>query len=140
VRLLAILMTLAACSSRPCAVNPGESVAPVHTAQATDVTDTALAAAPDPVRAPITVSLSLSVVSDAGGDAGLSTQRSVAEVEAIAADIAPLWSQADVIFGLHHELFNQNRLMYSGTNGELLTDTEQAVARYGAQGIVDGVR
>jgi hypothetical protein len=44
------------------------------------------------------------------------------------------------ILGLHHELFDQNRLMYSGTNGELLTDIEQAVARYGAQGIVDGVR
>ena len=35
-------------------------------------------------------------------------------------------------------LFDQTRLMYSGTNGELLTDIEQAVARYGAQGIADG--
>jgi hypothetical protein len=30
--------------------------------------------------------------------------------------------------------------MYSGTNGELLTDIEQAVARYGAQGVADGDR
>jgi hypothetical protein len=203
-RPLAILLALAACSSSP-----------------------VVTADPEPAREPITVSLSLYVVSDAGDDSGLSTQRSVAAVETIASDISPVWAQADVIFdpvrvieidmptdvlteiattgeteaffagagrtfdipetgdingfyvrqaagvngftpitsrvffvvdqpsvndrrvssheighifGLHHELVDQTRLMYSGTNGELLTDVEQAVARYGAQGIVDGVR
>ena len=43
------------------------------------------------------------------------------------------------ILGLHHDPFDRNRLMFSGTNGELLTDVEQLVARYAAQGIVDGV-
>jgi hypothetical protein len=201
-RPLVILLTLAACSSSPGAVAPGE-------------------------REPITVSLSLYVVSNAGDDSDLGTQRSVADVKEIVADIAPVWAQADVIFdpvrvleidmptdvlaeiataggtdaffagagrtfdipetgdingfyvreaagvngftpitsrvffvvdepsvndrrvssheighifGLHHELFDQNRLMFSGTNGELLTDIEQTVARYGAQGIADGVR
>ncbi len=226
-RLLAILLTLAACSSSPGAAAPGESAPPLETAAATTVADTALATDSEPEREPIIVSLSLYVVSDADADSSLGTQRSVADVEAIAADIAPLWAQADVlfdpvhvieidmptdvldeiattggtdaffagvgrtfdipeigdingfyvreaagvngftpitsrvffvvdepsindrrvssheighIFGLHHELFDQTRLMYSGTNGELLTDVEQAVARYGAQGIVDGVR
>jgi hypothetical protein len=207
-RPLAVLLALAACSG-------GAGVA-------TDLGSEA-------EREPITVSLSLYVVSDADADAdaGLGTQRSAADVEAIAADIAPLWAQADVVFdpvrvieidmpaevlaeiattggtdaffaeagralsipdagdingfyvreaagvngftpiasrvffvvdepsvkdrrvssheighilGLHHELVDQTRLMYSGTNGELLTDMEQAVARYGAQGIVDRVR
>jgi hypothetical protein len=44
------------------------------------------------------------------------------------------------ILGLHHDPFDRNRLMFSGTNGELLTDVEQLVARYSAQGIFDGVR
>jgi hypothetical protein len=44
------------------------------------------------------------------------------------------------ILGLHHQLADPGRLMYSGTNGELLTDDEQFVARYSAQGMVDGTR
>lgn len=44
------------------------------------------------------------------------------------------------ILGLHHDAFDRNRLMFSGTNGELVTDVEQIVARYSAQGILDGVR
>lgn len=208
-RRLAILLTLAACSGS--AGVAGVVPPPVA----------------EPGRDPITVSLSLYVVSDADSDSGLGTQRSAADVEAIAAEIAPLWAQADVVFdpvrvleidmpadvlaeivttggtdaffakagrtfdipdagsingfyvqeaagvngftpigsrvffvvdeptvndrrvssheighilGLHHELVDQTRLMYSGTNGELLTDIEQTVARYGAQGIVDRVR
>ncbi len=44
------------------------------------------------------------------------------------------------ILGLHHNPFDRNRLMFSGTNGEVLTDVEQLVAHYSAQGILDGVR
>ena len=44
------------------------------------------------------------------------------------------------ILGLHHDAFDPSHLMFSGTNGELLTDVEQGVARYSAQGILDGVR
>jgi hypothetical protein len=228
-RPLAILLMLAACSGSPGAAAPGESAPPLETGRATTVVDTARTLGSEPEREPITVSLSLYVVSDADADteSGLGTQRSAADVEAIVADIAPVWAQADVvfdpvrvleiempadvlaeiattggtdaffagagrtfdipeagdlngfyvreaagvngftpiasrvffvvdeptvndrrvssheighIFGLHHELVDQTRLMYSGTNGELLTDIEQAVARYGAQGIADGVR
>ena len=44
------------------------------------------------------------------------------------------------IFGLHHALDNRNRLMFSGTNGMALTEEEIAVARYGAEGLLAGVR
>jgi hypothetical protein len=230
-RPLAILLTLVACSGSPGAAAPGESAPPLETGRATTVVDTARTLGSEPEREPITVSLSLYVVSDSDADAdsgsGLGTQRSAADVEAIVADIAPVWAQADIvfdpvrvleiempadvlaeiataggtdafftgagrtfdvpeagdingfyvreaagvngftpigsrvffvvdeptvndrrvssheighIFGLHHELVDETRLMYSGTNGELLTDIEQAVARYGAQGVADDVR
>ena len=35
---------------------------------------------------------------------------------------------------------DQDRLMFSGTNGMTLTADEIAVARYVAQGLLDGVR
>ncbi len=44
------------------------------------------------------------------------------------------------ILGLDHTLDDSDRLMFSGTNGTSLTDEESVVARYGAQGILDGVR
>ncbi len=44
------------------------------------------------------------------------------------------------ILGLDHTLDDAGRLMFSGTNGTDLTDEESVVARYGAQGILDGVR
>jgi hypothetical protein len=44
------------------------------------------------------------------------------------------------ILALHHDPFDPDRLMFSGTNGETLTVEEQQVARYAAQGILDGVR
>lgn len=44
------------------------------------------------------------------------------------------------ILGLHHALEDQDRLMFSGTNGMTLTADEIAVARYVAQGLLDGVR
>lgn len=44
------------------------------------------------------------------------------------------------IFGLHHALDNRNRLMFSGTNGMALTAEEIVVARYGAEGLLGGVR
>jgi len=44
------------------------------------------------------------------------------------------------ILGLHHALDDQDRLMFSGTNGMTLAPDEIAVARYVAQGILDGVR
>jgi hypothetical protein len=44
------------------------------------------------------------------------------------------------ILGLNHTLNDRNRLMYSGTNGTDLTDEESTVARYGATGILEGVR
>ena len=44
------------------------------------------------------------------------------------------------ILGLHHTLFDQGRLMFSGTNGMNLTDEEITVARYYAQGILDRLR
>lgn len=44
------------------------------------------------------------------------------------------------IFGLHHQLEDPGTLMFSGTNGTVLTEDEITVARYGAQGVLDGVR
>jgi hypothetical protein len=44
------------------------------------------------------------------------------------------------ILGLHHTLADTDRLMYPGTNGTTLTEEEIIVARYGAQGLLDGVR
>ena len=44
------------------------------------------------------------------------------------------------ILGLHHNLDDQNRLMFSGTNGMTLSAEEITVARYAAQGLLDGVR
>ncbi|MEM7335893.1 MAG: matrixin family metalloprotease [Chloroflexota bacterium] len=44
------------------------------------------------------------------------------------------------ILGLHHVLDDPDRLMFSGTNGMMLSDEEIAVARYAAQGLLDGVR
>ena len=44
------------------------------------------------------------------------------------------------IFGLHHQLQDPGTLMFSGTNGTVLNDDEIVVARYTAQGVLDGVR
>lgn len=44
------------------------------------------------------------------------------------------------IFGLHHQLDDPGTLMFSGTNGTLLTSDEITVARYAAQGVLDGAR
>ena len=44
------------------------------------------------------------------------------------------------IFGLHHQLEDPGTLMFSGTNGTVLTQDEIVVARYTAQGVLDGVR
>jgi hypothetical protein len=44
------------------------------------------------------------------------------------------------ILGLHHDLDDPGRLMFGGTNGMSLTDTEIAVARYGVNGLLDAVR
>ena len=44
------------------------------------------------------------------------------------------------ILGLHHVLDDAGRLLYSGTNGMSLTEEEQAVARYAAEGLLAGVR
>lgn len=44
------------------------------------------------------------------------------------------------LFALHHQLSDPGTLMFSGTNGTILTETEQDVARYGAQGVLNGVR
>lgn len=44
------------------------------------------------------------------------------------------------ILGLHHALDDENRLMFSGTNGIDLVDAEVSAARYAASGVVDGVR
>ncbi len=225
-RPLVILLALAACSGGSATSNPAEGTSPTDASRSSVVAD-ASALGSEQEREPIAVSLSLYVVSEAGADSGLGTARSVADVEAIAADIAPVWAQADVVFdpvrvleidvpasvlteiattgrtdeffaeagrtfdipeasdingfyvreaagvngftpiasrvffvvdepsvndrrvssheighilGLHHELIDQTRLMFSGTNGESLTETEQTVARYGAQGVVDAVR
>ena len=44
------------------------------------------------------------------------------------------------ILGLHHVLDDPGRLLFSGTNGMDLTEDEATVARYFAQGIIQGVR
>ncbi|MFQ5554045.1 MAG: hypothetical protein ACE5GC_01580 [Acidimicrobiia bacterium] len=44
------------------------------------------------------------------------------------------------ILGLHHDTADPDRLMFSGTNGMTLSDDEIDVARYVAQGILDGLR
>ncbi len=44
------------------------------------------------------------------------------------------------ILGLHHALGDSDRLMFSGTNGTDLADEEITTSRYGATGILDGVR
>jgi hypothetical protein len=44
------------------------------------------------------------------------------------------------ILGLHHDLDDSGRLMFSGTNGTKLTEEQVATARYIATGILDGVR
>ncbi len=44
------------------------------------------------------------------------------------------------ILGLHHDLEDDGRLMFSGTNGTQLTDEQINAARYAATGILDGVR
>lgn len=44
------------------------------------------------------------------------------------------------ILGLHHVLDDPEHLMYSGTDGIILSDEEIRVARYGAQGVLSRVR
>lgn len=44
------------------------------------------------------------------------------------------------IFGLHHALDDPDRLMFSGTNGMILTPEEVTVARYTAQGLLQNFR
>jgi len=44
------------------------------------------------------------------------------------------------LLGLHHVTDDRDRLMFSGTNGMALSAEEIAVARYAAQGILDGTR
>ena len=44
------------------------------------------------------------------------------------------------IFGLHHQPQDPTTLMFSGTNGMTLTQDEQAVSRYVAQGVLNGLR
>ncbi len=44
------------------------------------------------------------------------------------------------IFGLHHVLNDPNRLLFSGTNGMELDETEIIVSRYGAEGLLQGLR
>ena len=44
------------------------------------------------------------------------------------------------ILGLNHVLGDPGRLLFSGTNGMTLTENEATVARYFAQGIIQGVR
>ena len=44
------------------------------------------------------------------------------------------------ILGLNHVLSDSGRLLFSGTNGMTLTEDEATVARYFAQGIIQGVR
>jgi len=44
------------------------------------------------------------------------------------------------ILGLHHALGDAGRLMFSGTNGMTLTADEIVVARYTAEGLLDGTR
>jgi len=44
------------------------------------------------------------------------------------------------IFGLRHDLEDAGQLMFSGTNGMGLTNQEQEVARYGAEGLLETAR
>lgn len=44
------------------------------------------------------------------------------------------------IFGLRHDLEDPDQLMFSGTNGVGLTEQEQEVARYGAEGLLESAR
>ena len=44
------------------------------------------------------------------------------------------------ILGLRHVLGDPERLLFSGTNGMTLTENEATVARYFAQGIIQGLR
>ncbi len=44
------------------------------------------------------------------------------------------------ILGLRHAFGDPGRLLFSGTNGMTLTENEATVARYFAQGIIQGVR
>jgi len=44
------------------------------------------------------------------------------------------------IFGLRHDLEDPDQLMFSGTNGMGLTNQEQEVARYGAEGLLESAR
>ncbi len=44
------------------------------------------------------------------------------------------------LLGLHHNADDPERLMFSGTNGTTLDSVEQVVARYIAQGVLDGQR
>ena len=44
------------------------------------------------------------------------------------------------MLGLHHDLGDSGRLMFSGTNGTTLVEAEIATARYVANGILSGVR
>ena len=44
------------------------------------------------------------------------------------------------IFGLHHQIEDPGTLMFSGTNGTVLCEDEIVVARYNAQGVLNGVR
>ena len=44
------------------------------------------------------------------------------------------------IFGLHHQLEDSGTLMFSGTNGTVLSQIEQTVARYTAEGVLNGAR
>lgn len=44
------------------------------------------------------------------------------------------------MLGLHHQLYDPEQLMYSGTNGTDLNEIEITVARYFAVGFVTGVR
>ena len=41
------------------------------------------------------------------------------------------------VLGLRHDFDDPGRLMFRGTNGMALTDTEIFVARYGAGGLID---
>ena len=44
------------------------------------------------------------------------------------------------ILGLHHDLEDVENLLFSGTNGTVLTGEQQMVARYSARGVVAGAR
>ncbi len=41
------------------------------------------------------------------------------------------------VLGLYHASFDSNRLLFSGTNGIVLTDEEQRVARYNARRLIE---